>query len=220
MAAAAVSRLKFDVYVWHHRLRCNCTLPIRPWRTYQWAPTGTCWPPSRARKVSTSQPMGFPPFALMFMRPPPREGSPFTEGQCHRETQVDASLWDREAWWAWGGSSFLDSCLHLPTQPPDVPQAAPPASAPFLPASHLSQNCIFFHRMTCRLHACKGFIFSKCFIIFNELILFSLGWLVDWLIVPRKKLKPKCLRVTCFRSPQANQRLWAPNKLTLPLASL
>lgn len=68
----------------------------------------------------------------------------------------------------------------------------------------------FFANCTYR----KGFTFSKCFIIFNELILFSPGWLVSWLGLLGKKLKARCHGVPCCRSPPANPGWWAHGKLS------
>lgn len=63
------------------------------------------------------------------------------------------------------------------------------------PFTELFANCT---------HVAKGFMFSKGFIIPNELILFSLGRVVSWLVLLGEKLKLKSHGVTCSRSPRAN----------------
>ena len=146
------------------------------------------------------------PLPLMFMRPPQREGSP-CQGQCYRETQMYQPVGSRSLvglGWGWGEHHLLH-----PTQPLEAPQAAPPASDHFSPACPPSWKCISFQRMTCQLHAYKGFTFSKCCIIFNELILFSLGWVVNGLLLLGEETGG-----TCSRSLQANPGLWVHNQLS------
>lgn len=196
-----VPKLKFDVYVWQCRVQCTYISLIKTHQTYTWALTGSSWLPSQAGKRSPSQPMDVLPSLWMFMPPSQREGSA-SWGQCHCEAQIDTGLWEHEAWRAWGGRSFQDSCLHLLHQPVEVSQAVSrPLTTFHLPLTFPEMRSPLTELFADCTHI-KGFTFSKCFLIFNELILFSLGWVVSWLVLLGKKLKPKCHGVTCSRSPQ------------------
>lgn len=115
MAAATLPRLKWDVHIWQHKGQCHSTQLIRPWLTYQWALTGACWLPSWTVKASSSQPMGCPSLAFNVFVATSEGRLALWGKKVSCEAPGDTSLWDGEAWWAWGSSSFLDSCFYLPT---------------------------------------------------------------------------------------------------------